>query len=41
MGLLDEWRSLTWGQRIGFVAAEVAVAAFLAAASWVAAAYCR
>lgn len=39
MGLLDELRALTWGQRIGYLAAVAAVDAFLIAMSWVAAAY--
>lgn len=41
VGLIEELRSLTWGQRIGFLAADAAVVAFLVAASWVVAAYCR
>lgn len=39
MGLMDEWRSLTWGQRIGFVVMCAAFDVLMVALSWVAAAY--
>lgn len=39
MGLVDEVRALTWGQRIGFAAACAAVDGLLVALSWVMAAY--